>query len=104
MTFSNELISRDEGVHTDFACLIHSLLQSKAKKSRITAIIQQAVEIENEFVHEALPVSLIGMNASLMKVYIQFVADRLLVALGCPKLYNVYIYIYIIIVIIVIIN
>ncbi len=89
LCFSNELISRDEGLHTDFACLLFSKLVNKISPAIITAIISDAVKIEQEFISEALPVELIGMNSSLMKVYIEFVADRLLVCLGCEKLYKV---------------
>ncbi|KAG0037879.1 Ribonucleotide-diphosphate reductase (RNR), small subunit [Podila clonocystis] len=89
LTFSNELISRDEGLHTDFACLLFSLLRSRPDQKRVKAIIIEAVSIEQEFLTDALPVKLIGMNATLMKQYIEFVADRLLVALGNPKHYNV---------------
>ncbi|KAI9142199.1 ferritin-like superfamily [Paraphysoderma sedebokerense] len=89
LTFSNELISRDEGLHCDFACLLVSLLNKKPSPETITKIITQAVEIEQEFLTDALPVALIGMNADLMKRYIEFVADRLLVSLGCPKQYKV---------------
>ncbi|KAG0218646.1 Ribonucleotide-diphosphate reductase (RNR), small subunit [Mortierella sp. GBA43] len=89
LTFSNELISRDEGLHTDFACLLFSLLRNRPDAKRVNAIITEAVAIEQEFLTEALPVMLIGMNAKLMKQYIEFVADRLLVALGNPKHYNV---------------
>lgn len=88
LTFSNELISRDEGLHCDFACLLYSELTNQLPKERVTAIIKNAVEIEKEFVSDALPVRLIGMNADLMCQYIEFVADRLLVALGCEKAYN----------------
>ncbi|MBF9253009.1 ribonucleotide-diphosphate reductase subunit beta [Pontibacter sp. 172403-2] len=88
LTFSNELISRDEGLHCDFACLLYSMLQSKLPEERVQAIIRDAVSIEQEFVTDALPVDLIGMNAKLMSQYIEFVADRLLVALGCGKIYN----------------
>ncbi|KAI9190615.1 ribonucleoside-diphosphate reductase [Polychytrium aggregatum] len=88
LTFSNELISRDEGLHTDFACLIYSKLTEKPPAETVTAIILDAVAIEQEFMTESLPCALIGMNATLMKQYIEFVADRLLVALGYPKLYN----------------
>jgi ribonucleoside-diphosphate reductase beta chain len=84
---SNELISRDEGMHCDFACLCHSVLKNKPPKKVIRAIIKEAVDIEKEFLRDALPVSLIGMNADLMCKYIEFVADRLLVALGCGKTY-----------------
>ena len=89
LTFSNELISRDEGLHCDFACLLHSKLIRGAGENVIHRIIAEAVDIEIEFVTSALPVELIGMNAGLMQQYIQFVADRLLVALNCAKLYNV---------------
>jgi len=88
LTFSNELISRDEGLHCDFACLLYSMIQNKLSKERIFEIIGNAVEIEKEFICEALPVNLIGMNAELMAQYIEFVADRLLVALGYPKMFN----------------
>ena len=87
--FSNELISRDEGLHTDFACLLYSKLQTKLSPDVVRAIVTDAVAIEQEFVTEALPVGLIGMNADLMKTYIEFVADRLLVALGLEKHYKV---------------
>lgn len=88
LTFSNELISRDEGLHCDFACLLFSMLQDKPEEYRIREIITQAVAIEKEFVRDALPVSLIGMNAKLMTEYIEFCADRLLDALGCHKAYG----------------
>jgi ribonucleoside-diphosphate reductase beta chain len=88
LTFSNELISRDEGLHCDFACLLYSMLQNKMEEYRIREIITEAVAIEKEFILEALPVSLIGMNARLMSEYIEFVADRLLVALGYSKAYG----------------
>ena len=88
LAFSNELISRDEGMHTDFACLIYSKLTNKLGAERVSEIITEAVSIEVEFVSDALPVELIGMNSALMAQYIRFVADRLLVALGCPKVYN----------------
>lgn len=90
LSFSNELISRDEGLHCDFACLLYNNhLINKLSKERITEIITDAVEIEKEFVTDALPVDLIGMNAALMRQYIEFVADRLLGELGCPKVYKV---------------
>lgn len=89
LSFSNELISRDEGLHCDFACLLYSMLDHKLSVERIHEIIGGAVECELEFVTDALPVSLIGMNADHMSQYIRFVADRLLVSLGAPKLYNV---------------
>merc|ERR1712154_590860 len=89
LTFSNELISRDEGLHTDFACLMYSHLKNKLTEERVLKIVCEAVEIETEFLTDALPVSLIGMNCGLMTRYIQFVADRLLKELGCPKRWNV---------------
>ena len=89
LTFSNELISRDEGLHCDFACLLHNQLNRGAGENIIHRIISEAVEIEIEFVTSALPVELIGMNAGLMRQYIEFVADRLLVSLGASKLYDV---------------
>jgi len=90
LTFSNELISRDEGLHCMFACLLHNKhIQNKVSSERIQQIICEAVEIEKEFVTESLPVSLIGMNAKLMQQYIEFVADYWLVELGCSKVYNV---------------
>lgn len=88
LTFSNELISRDEGMHTDFACLLIQHLNHKPDPKLIEAIITEAVEIEKEFLTDALPVALLGMNAKLMQQYIEFVADRLLVALGNKKFYN----------------
>ena len=89
LSFSNELISRDEGLHCDFACLLYNNhLINKLPVERVTQIITDAVAIEKEFVTDALPVRLIGMNADLMAQYIEFVADRLLVELGCPKVYN----------------
>lgn len=88
LCFSNELISRDEGMHTDFACHLYSLLQEKPPKETVTTILKEAVELEQEFLSEALPVSLIGMNVKLMQQYIEFVGDRLFDALGYEKLYN----------------
>ena len=88
LSFSNELISRDEGLHCDFACLLYGMLQEKLTGVRVREIIGNAVEIEKQFVSDALPVGLIGMNSSLMCQYIEFVADRLLVTLGYPKLYK----------------
>lgn len=89
LTFSNELISRDEGLHCDFACLLYNnYLVNKLPQERVREIIANAVEIEKEFVTDALPVNLIGMNAKSMQQYIEFVADRLLVSLGLPKHYN----------------
>ena len=88
MTFSNELISRDEGLHCDFACLLHNKLVRGAGENKIRQIISEAVTIEKEFIVDALPVSLIGMNCELMATYIEFVADRLLIAFGCAKMYD----------------
>jgi ribonucleoside-diphosphate reductase beta chain len=89
LTFSNELISRDEGVHCDFAVHLHNHhLVNKVSKERIRTIIVDALTIEREFITESLPVSLIGMNAGLMTQYLEFVADRLLVELGCNREYN----------------
>ena len=89
LTFSNELISRDEGVHCDFAVHLHNHhLVNKVPKDRIKEIIVDALNIEREFVTESLPVSLIGMNATLMTQYLEFVADRLLVELGCERVYG----------------
>jgi len=88
LTFSNELIARDEGMHTEFAVLLYTKLKRKMKKARIYEIIKDAVTIEKEFICEALPCRLIGMNAKLMSQYIEFVADRLVVQLGYEKIYN----------------
>lgn len=89
LSFANELISRDEGLHCDFACLLYSQhLINPLPKDTVTQIILDAVEIEKDFVSNALPVRLIGMNADMMCEYIEFVADRLLVALGCEKVYK----------------
>ena len=89
LTFSNELISRDEGLHTDFACLLFSHLNNRPSKQAVQDVITEAVTIEQEFLTDALPCALLGMNATLMKQYIEFVADRLLLALGNQKVYNV---------------
>ena len=89
LTFSNELISRDEGLHTLFAVAVYHTLKDKLTEAEIRTIITEAVEIEQEFITDALPCSLIGMNAKLMKQYIAFVADRLLVQLGAEKVYKV---------------
>ena len=89
LTFSNELISRDEGLHTDFACLLFSHLNTRPTKQQVQDIITEAVSIEQEFLTDALPCALLGMNSTLMKQYIEFVADRLLVALGNKKYFNV---------------
>ncbi|ONK77791.1 uncharacterized protein A4U43_C02F10700 [Asparagus officinalis] len=88
LTFSNELISRDEGLHCDFACLLYSLLNNKLSEESVKGIVKDAVDIEREFVCDALPVALVGMNGDLMSEYIEFVADRLLGALGIEKLYG----------------
>ena len=86
LCFSNELISRDEGLHCDFACMLYSnYVQNKLPVETIQAIIKDAVEIEKEFITASLPVRLIGMNSDLMSQYIEYVADRLLVTLGCPN-------------------
>jgi ribonucleoside-diphosphate reductase beta chain len=88
LSFSNELISRDEGLHCEFACLLYSMLQNKLSEEQVHGIIKDAVSIEKEFIGDALPVRLIGMNADLMKQYIEFVADRWATALGYSKIYN----------------
>jgi ribonucleoside-diphosphate reductase beta chain len=89
LSFSNELISRDEGLHCEFACLLYSkYIQNKLSKERVYEIIGDAVKIEKEFITDALPVDLIGMNSKLMSQYIEFVADRWLAALGYPKMFN----------------
>jgi len=88
LSFSNELISRDEGLHTDFACLVYGMLKNKLSQERVMEILTEAVEIEKEFISEALPSDLIGINSTLMKQYIECVADRLLLALGCAKYYQ----------------
>lgn len=88
LTFSNELISRDEGLHTDFACLMFAMTPTKPTQARVRDIITSAVDLEVKFLTEALPVGMLGMNATLMTEYIQFVADRLLTELGNPKHYN----------------
>ena len=89
LTFSNELISRDEGMHCDFAChLFNNHIENKLSETQIKEIIVSALAIEKEFILEALPVRLIGMNSDLMSQYLEFVTDRLLMALGCSKVYN----------------
>lgn len=89
LTFSNELISRDEGLHTDFACSLYQILDSPLSRERVLEIVRDAVSIEKEFVCEALPCALVGMNADQMNEYIEFVADRLVIALGYDeKVYN----------------
>jgi ribonucleotide reductase beta subunit family protein with ferritin-like domain len=89
LTFSNELISRDEGLHTDFACLVYSYLNDKLEEKDAHAIFADAVNIETQFITESLPCSLVGMNNKLMSQYIQFVCDRILQQLGYNKLFNV---------------
>ena len=89
LTFSNELISRDEALHTEFAILLYSELNKKNRKDKVYEIVKEAVTIEKEFIIECLPCKLIGMNSALMSQYIEFVADRLLVQLGYEKIYNV---------------
>lgn len=89
LTFSNELISRDEALHTEFAILLYTKLQKKMNKVRVYEIIKEAVDIETEFICDALPCRLIGMNSQMMTQYIQFMADRLSVQLGYDKIYNV---------------
>merc|ERR1711970_224603 len=87
-TFSNELISRDEGLHAEFACLVYGMLEHKLPKDVVQNIIRGAVEVERKFICESLSCDLIGMNSELMTRYIEFVADRLLTALGHSKLYG----------------
>ena len=88
LTFSNELISRDEGLHRDFACLLYSYINSKPDQSVVRQIVTEAVEIEKEFVCDSLPCNLVGMNKELMSDYIEYVADHLLGQLGMQKEYN----------------
>ena len=88
LTVSNEFISRDEGLHTDFACLLYSKIEKRLSKTKAFKLIREAVKIEKEFITEAIPCSMIGMNAKMMGQYIEFVADRLLVQLGYPKTYE----------------
>ena len=88
LTFSNELISKDEGMHTDFACLLYNMSANRLDNDTINEIIKDAVEIEKEFITESLPCSLIGMNAELMKQYIEYCADRILVQLGHEEIYK----------------
>ena len=88
LTFSNELISRDEGLHCDFACLLYSIMENKLEESTIHDIVREAVALEIEFCTEALPASLVGMNDKLMGQYIEMCADRLLTSLGCSKIWN----------------
>lgn len=88
LTFSNELISRDEGLHTDFACLLYSYIKNRRSQEEIHEMFKEAVEIEKEFINDSIPCRLIGMNAELMSQYIEFVADRLLTQLGYEKIWN----------------
>jgi len=88
LTLSNEFIARDEGLHTDFACLLYSKVVNKLDKKKAQKIIRDAVKIEKQFITKSLPCELIGMNADLMSQYIEFVADRLLLQLGYPKAYK----------------
>ena len=88
LTTSNEFISRDEGMHTEFACLLYSMLQTKLSKTKAHKMIREAVKCEKEFIIDALPCGLIGMNSKMMSQYLEFVADRLLVQLGYPKIWN----------------
>ena len=88
LTFSNELISRDEGLHRDFACLLYSYLNQKPDEAVVRQIVKEAVEIEKEFVCDSLPCALVGMNADLMSDYIEYVADHLMGQLGMAKEYN----------------
>merc|ERR1711904_514193 len=88
LTFSNELISRDEGLHAEFACLLYGMLEHKLPEDVVNNIIRGAVDAERTFICEALPCDLIGMNTELMTRYIEFVADRLLLALGHSKIFN----------------
>lgn len=89
LTFSNELISRDEGLHTEFAVLLYTMLKNKLTQDEIHTIIKEAVEIENEFITESIPCHMLGMNADLMTQYIKYVADRLVVQLGYDRIYNI---------------
>ena len=88
LTTSNEFIARDEGMHTDFACLLYSNIKLRLTKARVSKIIKEAVKIEKNFITKALPCELIGMNATLMSQYIEFVADRLVVQLGYTKIFD----------------
>ena len=90
LTFSNELIARDEGLHTDFACMLYqNHVRNKLTTAEVVSIVTSGLVAEKQFIKEALPVELIGMNAGLMNQYMEFVTDRLLVQLGAPKVYNV---------------
>ena len=89
LTFSNELISKDEGMHCEFACLLYSMIKNRLDKNIIKEIFEEAINIEKEFITESIPCALIGMNSILMKQYIEFVADRLLIQMGYEKIWNV---------------
>ena len=89
LTFSNELISRDESLHTEFAVLIFSYIENKPKESEVHEMFKEAVNIEIEFITQAIPCNLLGLNSDLMTQYIQFVADRLLTQLGYSKIWNI---------------
>ena len=88
LTTSNEFISRDEGLHTDFACLLYGMQDNKLTKAKAYKLVKEAVKIEKEFITESLPCALVGMNSKQMSQYIEFVADRLLLQLGYPKTFN----------------
>ena len=88
LTLSNEFIARDEGLHTEFACLLYSKIANRVSKQKVHKIIREAVKIEKHFIIKSLPCEVIGMNAKLMSQYIEFVADRLLLQLGYPKAYS----------------
>ena len=88
LTTSNEFISRDEGLHTDFACLLYGMQDNKLTKTKAYKLVKEAVKIEKEFITESLPCALVGMNSKQMSQYIEFVADRLLLQLGYPKTFN----------------
>lgn len=89
LSFANQLISRDEGLHTEFACLLYSMIQNRLSKDTVEAMVREAVDIEMEFIIESIPCRMIGMNDDLMKDYIKFVADRMLLMLGYEKIYHV---------------
>jgi ribonucleotide reductase beta subunit family protein with ferritin-like domain len=89
LSFANQLISRDEGLHTEFACLLYSHLENRLEESFVKAMVEEAVQIEMKFITESIPCAMIGMNAELMKQYIKYVADRLLKSLGYTPIYKV---------------
>jgi ribonucleoside-diphosphate reductase beta chain len=88
LTLSNEFIARDEGIHTDFACLLYGKIANRLSKQKVHKMVREAVKIEKHFITKALPCELIGMNADLMCQYIEFVADRLMLQVGYPKIYR----------------